>query len=152
MTLQERRRPAGATEAPRDPAAHEQPLPRGLGALLEKLLEAAGGEDVAAQVGFPVARAGDRVLCAGPNHELAVLRTDHALRAAQLEAHLAIDHRPALLLARMEVTRQAAARLDPCVDEEVLAIGLEGVARAMDGVADLLGHRSLLMWCIDYPD
>jgi hypothetical protein len=42
----------------------------------------------------------------------------------------------------MEVSRQAATRLDPCVDEEVLAIGLEGVARAMDGVADLLGHRS----------
>ena len=58
----------------------------------------------------------------GGTTDLAVLGGDHALAAAQPEAHLALDHRPDLLLDRMQMRRQRATGLDPGVHHQAVLV------------------------------
>jgi hypothetical protein len=80
------------------------------------------------------------VLGARAHQHLSVLGPEHPLVVAELEAHLAVHDRPVLLLMRMEVGRERSAGLEPGVHDEVLAVGLEGVAGAMDWIVSLTVH------------
>jgi hypothetical protein len=89
-----------------------------------------GRLDPAPEVGLGAARARQAVHDVRRHRDLACLRADDALVAAEPEPDLARDHRPVLGLDRVEVRRQGATRLEPAVHRQVLALGRERVAHA----------------------
>jgi hypothetical protein len=64
----------------------------------------------------------------------AVAGCDDALRRAEQQSQLTLQHLPTLLLTGVQMRRQHATGLEPRLDPEVLAVGLECVAHMVNRI------------------